>query len=65
MKMLFIYTPSKYPGAEQTTPAQFFFTIAISVSLCSVVLSKKPAETSTQFFVLVTTPQQTYVTIFA
>lgn len=41
VKMLFIYTPSKYPGVEQTTPAQLVLEIAISNSLCSVVLPEK------------------------
>lgn len=50
VKMLFIYTPSKYPGAEQTTSALFFFAIAINISLCCVVLSKKTAESFTQCY---------------
>lgn len=70
VKMLFIYTPSKYPGVEQTTPAQLVLEIAISNSLllCCFAWEKQLKHLHSAVppvFVLATASQQTYVTVFA
>lgn len=67
--MLFIYTPSKYPGAEQTTPAHFFLQLPLifpfAVLFCLRKQLKLLHSAIRPIFVLVAAPQQTYVTIFA
>lgn len=71
VKMLFIHTPSKYRGAEQTTPAHFFFFLQLPLIFPFAVLFRLRKQLKLlhsaipPIFVLVATPQQTYVTIFA